>query len=281
MAPAGEPGGWPLVTFAHGLGGFRSQSTFLVEELASHGVVVVALDHPGDALGTTLPGGAMLPYVGLPASSAPGYADAVVAMGSRWTADTVALLRTLRDLLPAGDLALFAGALDLERVVAAGHSTGGGVAVEVCHAWDGCLAALALDPWWGPVDPARLEAGGERPLAVVSSDPALAYFAPTNGDRFVRFTDASAAPVVGLVLEGGGHYDFSDTMLLAPSWLAVRFGLSVGPVDKDAAMAAVRDVSRALLAAATIDAGDDDPSTGLAAAAAASRAPLQIVTDAR
>ncbi len=272
LAPAAEPGGWPLVTFAHGLGGFRSQNTFLVEELASHGVVVAALDHPGDALGTTLPGGVTLPYVGLPASTAPGYVEAVVTMGSRWTADTVALLRTLRDLLPAGDLASFAGTLDLGRVVAAGHSTGGGVAVEVCHAWDGCVAALALDPWWGPVDPARLEAGSERPLVVIGSDPALGYFGPTHRDRFVRFANASGAPLLALVLEGGGHHDVNDTMHLAPSWLAQRFGHSVGPVDKDAAMAAVREVARVWVAAAA----EGRIAEGITAVAGVAATPLRI-----
>lgn len=255
-APAPEASGWPLVTFDHGLGGFRQQNTFLVEELASHGAVVAAIDHPGDALGTSLPDGTTLPYVGLPAADVPGYADAVAALGSRWTADTLTLLRVLRDLAPVSDLAPFVGAVDLERVVAIGHSTGGGVAVDVCHAWDGCVAVLALDPWWGPVDSARLEAGSERPLVVVDSDPALGYFAPTNGDRFARFADASAAPVLALVLEEGGHHDLNDTMHLVSSWLAQRIGHSVGPVDKEAAMAAVRAVGRSLVAAITNDAAE-------------------------
>jgi len=238
--------GWPVATFDHGLGGFRSQNTFLAEELASHGAVVVAIDHPGDALATTLPDGTTLPYVGLPESTEPGYVAAVVALGARWAADTLTLLRTLDELAPVGDLAPFAGALDLERVWATGHSTGGSAAVEVCHAWPGCRGALALDPWWAPVDPARLAAGSERPLLVVTSDPALGYFAPTNADRFARFAAASVAEVAALVLVDGGHHDVNDTASLSP--VAARFGHHVGPVAKGAAMAAVRDVAVALLA---------------------------------
>jgi len=274
LAPPPSADGWPLVTFDHGLGGFRSQNTFLVEELASHGAVVAAIDHPGDALGTTLPEGTTLPYEGLPPASSPGYVDAVVTLGARWTADTVALLRTLRDLQPVGGLAPFAGTVDLDRVMAVGHSTGGGVALEVCHAWDGCAAVLALDPWWSPVDPARLEAGSERPLVVVASDPALGYFAPANGDRLARLAAASAAPVRALVLEGGGHHDVNDTMHLAPGWLARRLGHSVGPVDKDAAMAAVRELTRALVAVVT------EPGDGvLDPRAVAAPAPLRAATD--
>ena len=41
---------WPLVAFSHGFGGVRYQSTFLCEHLASHGFVVVAVDHPRNTL---------------------------------------------------------------------------------------------------------------------------------------------------------------------------------------------------------------------------------------
>jgi len=269
VAPGAAPlaaapaGGWPVVSFDHGLGGFRSQTTFLAEELASHGAVVAALDHPGDALGTTLPDGTTLPYVGLPAAAEPGYVAAVVALGERWTADTLALLRTLRDLAPAGDLAPFAGALDLDRLLATGHSTGGAVAVEVCHAWDGCRAVLALDPWWAVLDPARLEAGGERPLLVVGSDPEVGDFAPTNADRFARFAAAATGEVAALELAGGGHHDLDDTARLSP--LAARFGHSVGQVPRDDALAALRALALALLRGA-----------GPAEAAAAAPAPLRL-----
>jgi len=251
LAPPPE-GGWPVATFAHGLGGFRSQNTFLTEELASHGFVVLALDHPGDALATTLPDGTTLPYVGLPPAAAPGYVDAVVAMGARWTGDTLALLETLEALLPLGDLASFAGALDLQRVVTLGHATGGAVAVEACHAWAGCRAALALDPWWAVLAPVRLERGSDRPLVVVVSDPALAYFGAGNDDRFDRFRAASAAPVERLVLAGGGHHDLDDTATLAPSPLALRLGHHVGPVNKTASFAAQRELALALLDATAV-----------------------------
>ena len=41
---------WPLVAFSHGFGGVRYQSTLLTEHLASHGFVVVAVDHPRNTL---------------------------------------------------------------------------------------------------------------------------------------------------------------------------------------------------------------------------------------
>jgi predicted dienelactone hydrolase len=43
----------PAMVFSHGLGGVRWQSPFFVEHLASHGFVVVAVDHPGSGLTDT------------------------------------------------------------------------------------------------------------------------------------------------------------------------------------------------------------------------------------
>jgi len=43
----------PVMVFSHGLGGVRWQSPFYVEHLASHGFVVVAVDHTGSTLSDT------------------------------------------------------------------------------------------------------------------------------------------------------------------------------------------------------------------------------------
>lgn len=48
-APLNESGRWPVIFFSHGAGGVRFQSLFLTEHLASHGYIVVAPDHEGDA----------------------------------------------------------------------------------------------------------------------------------------------------------------------------------------------------------------------------------------
>jgi predicted dienelactone hydrolase len=47
--PAPARGSFPLVVFSHGHGGVRFQSWFLMRALASHGFVVAAPDHAGDA----------------------------------------------------------------------------------------------------------------------------------------------------------------------------------------------------------------------------------------
>jgi dienelactone hydrolase len=256
-APLAVPDGgarWPVVTFDHGLGGFRSQNTVLAEDLASHGTGVVAVEHPGGSLTTVLPDGSARPFEPLPRRDDPGYAAEVAGVGARWTAETLAALTALARSAPSGPLAPFAGALDLGRVVAIGHSTGGAVAVDVCHAWSGCTVAVALDGWWGPLDADRRARGSAKPLVSVASDPAVGYFGPENRTAFERFAGAGTAAVVDLVLVGAGHHDLNDSALLSP--VADRFGHSTGPVRSAHAFAAVARVALAAVeATATLPAG--------------------------
>ena len=108
--PAGRDAGaatgtFPVVLFSHGSSGIRFQSTFLTAHLASWGIIVAAPDHWSRDLFHTL--------------SAP--------VGDRNSSITE-LLETL-DLVTAENVrpgSRLEGMVDAERVVAMGHSAGGG-----------------------------------------------------------------------------------------------------------------------------------------------------------
>lgn len=63
---ASDGGRFPVLVFLSGLGGYRSSSTFQIEELVSNGFVVVGLDQPGSAALTQLPDGRRLPMLPKP-----------------------------------------------------------------------------------------------------------------------------------------------------------------------------------------------------------------------
>jgi len=48
--PLRKEGPYPLILFSHGSGGIRFQSTFYCPHLASHGFVVISVDHDGNTL---------------------------------------------------------------------------------------------------------------------------------------------------------------------------------------------------------------------------------------
>jgi dienelactone hydrolase len=60
-APAAS-GRFPVVIFNHGYGSFQKQSTSLLEELASHGYVVLSVGHPYESLVVQLADGAVVKY---------------------------------------------------------------------------------------------------------------------------------------------------------------------------------------------------------------------------
>jgi len=108
-------GPFPVVLFSHGYSGMRLQSTFLTAHLASWGMVVVSADHWSRDLFHVL--------------SAP--------VGDR--ASSIAELSEALDLVIAANTTAggpFEGRIDDSRVVAVGHSAGGGTIVGAALADD-------------------------------------------------------------------------------------------------------------------------------------------------
>ena len=233
-APLGGEGLLGVVTFDHGRGGFAAQNTFLAEDLASHGWLVVAPEHPGGAVLTVFRDGARVPFD--PAAFGEGlegeaYREAIRALGRRWAQETAAALDALAS--GAGPRGL-APRLDLDRLVTSGHSTGGGAAFGLCDREPGCRAAIGLDPWLLPTPPELLapapEGGLSVRLAGLFSDPALGFFEPANLAAFgvlAEATDARGGRASETIYPGAGHSDFADVALLSP--VADRLGLYVGP----------------------------------------------------
>jgi dienelactone hydrolase len=250
-----EPGGdGPLgvVTFDHGRGGFAAQNTFLAEDLASHGWLVVAPEHPGGAATTVFRDGTRVPFD--PASFGEGlegeaYREAIRALGRRWAAETAAALDALA--AGAGPDGL-ASRLDLERLVTSGHSTGGGAAFGLCARQPRCRATVGLDPWLLPTPSELLAPAPEGGLPVrvagLFSDPALGFFEPENLDAFdalAQATEEAGGRASVTIYPGAGHMDFADIGLLSP--VADRLGLYVGPTPPRAVLPRIRSEVRAVL----------------------------------
>lgn len=153
-----DRGGFPVVLFSPGQGNTRSLGTAVVEELASHGYVVAAVDHPYDAGIVEFPGGRLVrdkEDEGKPEKSLAEYdrnrntkqAVAVRVADIRFVIDALRNLQTGRNP-DAGGRPLpenLAGTLDLSRLGMVGHSLGGATAAQVLQADGRLRAAVALD----------------------------------------------------------------------------------------------------------------------------------------
>ncbi|MDX3526719.1 alpha/beta fold hydrolase, partial [Streptomyces sp. ID05-39B] len=133
-APVADSGGrFPVVLFSPGSGGVRTQNTAWAEELASHGYLVAALDHPYDSAAVVLTDGRTIHS----RTASTGDRDKDSALAADWTAVRAADLSfvlTQLDRLGRGEIAgPLTGRLDGGRVAVAGHSMGGAAALQAAR----------------------------------------------------------------------------------------------------------------------------------------------------
>jgi pimeloyl-ACP methyl ester carboxylesterase len=231
-APVLEEGGeFPLLIFSHGWSGFREQNIYQVEELASHGYVVVGISHTYGAVITVFPDGRQMARDdrALPEGvSEEAYDLASNRLVRQWTADIGFVLDELsrRDQEEEWFLS---GSLDLDKVGVFGHSTGGGATAEFCSTDPRCKAALTMDLWAEPVSDSVVSDGLWQPFMLM--DSAIWANLEEPSENFRRMGDlivSSSGEVIEIRIEGTVHHDFSALPLLTP--LAGSFGLK-GPIE--------------------------------------------------
>jgi dienelactone hydrolase len=214
------PASRPLLIYSHGWRGFRAIHSTLLEELASHGYVVVALDHTHGSLATVFPDGRVTPLDprALPDDVTSEERDAA---GQQLVATFAQDIETLLDQLDDGLPGEVFATVDLDRVGLLGHSTGGGAAILACSRLRACGAVVGLDPWVEPLPDDLAGAGLEVPLLSLRSEE---WVGGAN-DKRLRRLHAGTTAAQGLVaMSGVQHRDFTLLPMFSP--LAGRIGFS-------------------------------------------------------
>ncbi|MFE9676904.1 hypothetical protein ACFYO5_22590 [Streptomyces sp. NPDC006259] len=211
-APVSDRGGrFPVVLFSPGSGGVRTQNTAWAEELASHGYVVAALDHPYDSAAVVLTDGRAIRT----RTASTGDRDKDTALSAGWTAVRAADLSfvlTQLDRLGGGEIAdPLTGRLDAGRVAVTGHSMGGAAALRAARQDRRFDAVIDLDGYpHGPLSPSLHQ-------------PALALtqaITPGTDPRYLpRLTAAlklNTLTSYRLTIPGAAHLTFTDGPLYLP-----------------------------------------------------------------
>ncbi|MEU6061262.1 dienelactone hydrolase family protein [Streptomyces sp. NPDC047097] len=210
-APVAEGGGrFPVVLFSPGSNGVRTQNTAWAEELASHGYVVAALDHPYDSAAVVLADGRTIRA--RTASSGSREKDAKLAVG--WTAVRAADLRFVLTRLErpgretTGPLT---GRLDTGRVAVTGHSMGGAAALQAARQDRRFDAVIDLDGFpHGPASPSL-----HQPVLALTQALTPATD-PQYPPRLTEALEHSTAPSYRLTVPGAAHLTFMDGPLYLP-----------------------------------------------------------------
>ena len=211
----------PVILFSHGAHDHRSDTTTVVQELVSHGYIVVTVDHTYDAF-TEFPGGPVL-------SPDRNRADHIPMSPSDFAADAPFLLDRLHEIatgrdpdadrrpLPDG----LAGSLDLDRVGMFGWSKGGTATALATLVDDRIRAGLSFD---GPMEP-TITTDLDKPFMMMSA----VYTRAADSDAREFWTHLKGWRRY-LQLDGAQHLAFTDVEgIIVPA--APLLGLSRQDVE--------------------------------------------------
>ena len=239
-------GRFPVVIFSHGLPLYPLQSTALLEDIASHGYVVVSVAHPGDAVDLRLADGRVIPTL---ISSEKGFQAAKHKLWSAPTFDertaaipefiaelaktelgrsTVSWRRDMifvADAIGEGHIPKAAGdafvRADRKNLALTGMSFGGNISAGTCRLTRYCRAAINLDG--GQYDVGMFNTSAERPLLMLSSDwiglprpdaPLYPDYTVTDLAFEPWATSGGDPDIVRVRMKGMRHMGLSDLMLL-------------------------------------------------------------------
>ncbi|MEV0675330.1 hypothetical protein AB0I60_02275 [Actinosynnema sp. NPDC050436] len=209
-APVAD-GRFPVVLFSPGATGVRTQNTAWAEELAGHGYVVAALDHPYDSAAVVLADGRTIGS----ATVSTGDRDQDAVLSVEWTAIRAADLGfalTRLEGLDRGEAAdPLTGHLDTSRVAGTGHSMGGAAALQAARQDRRIDAVVNLDGYpHGPTEPAL-----DQPTLALTQ-----AITPATDPRYLpRLTEVLAlgtATNYRLTVPDSAHLTFMDGPLYLP-----------------------------------------------------------------
>lgn len=234
---------YPVLLFSHGLTGFRNQNTFQVEELASHGYIVVSIDHPYDAAAVVYPDQSV---ISLKLESLSGF-DSYVDKSKIWLEDSQFVLDSLTALSSDSDsdqavsgttlneLKKLTAHMDMNQIGALGHSFGGATAVQLLMMEPRIKAAVNMDGvLYGQPVP---EQGLSRPYLQMNAEQSIddewftqsldqavkttgrskesyEQFWAESKDRRKKAT--SGADAYSIMINHANHMSFTDFYLYSP-----------------------------------------------------------------
>ena len=205
-ALASDQASYPVLIFSPGAASDVRMYTAQLEELASHGYIVAAINHAYGVSITTLSDGRVV---------SPTFSTGLEGAAEIWSQDQIFVIDQLEALNANDPDGLFTNRLDLERLGIFGQSLGGSTSTLTCFVDTRCKAGANGD---GEVYGSVIEQGLEQPFLYLLSDSRIfsdpAFFA------------ASTGPYYEVAVQGFEHLDFGDFPLwpgldpvIEASWL--------------------------------------------------------------
>jgi predicted dienelactone hydrolase len=139
---ADEQQSYPVILFSHGAGTTMEVQTSQCEDLASHGYIVVAIDHTYVSAATVFPDRIVSHKGATTDFNTPEPAEIITQIMAD---DSSFVIDTLEEMNQGQLESIFRGKLDLARIGVIGHSVGGAVAYNLAMHDSRVKAAINLD----------------------------------------------------------------------------------------------------------------------------------------
>jgi len=265
--PDVEETGFPLVIFSHGAFGYYSSNTSTYMELASHGYVVISLDHPyhsfftKDTTGKTITVNPQFMQEVMYINESGTSEQEIIELSHEWlnirTDDmgfVVDSVKQAKELLAAGnsetelpdnwyisemsameEVGKILAMTDTEQIGLMGHSMGGAASVTLGRTRDDIDAVINLDGTmlgeqfgYHNGEYEFYEEAYPVPLLVLNNEPHHFEGEEVQMLYVNRFVLANAVDAKYTYFKGSGHMNFTDLPLFSPVLAGL---LGVGEVD--------------------------------------------------
>ena len=219
---------YPVILISHGWTGFRNLHSDLAELLASHGYIVVSIDHTFGAIATVFDDGKV---VSLDVNALPSREDTVDfwdyanTLVKTFSLDSELVLNNLTEMNINDPM--FAGKINLDEVGVIGHSTGGGGMVRFAINDSRVKAVFGMDAWVEPIEMEKLEKGLQVPSFFLRSE----QWKGGVNDDYLEILSQHSKEVKGLYqINGIYHQDFTMIYMYQPITSMIKYN---GPLDSE------------------------------------------------
>ncbi|MCE5172719.1 hypothetical protein LQV63_25960 [Paenibacillus profundus] len=225
---------YPVLVFSHGFTGYKNQNTFQVEQLASHGYIVVGIDHTYSSVASVFPDGRVANF---DSGGVQGFEQMKYSFMDKrnevWVEDAKFVVDQIEKLSSNDPDGLFTGRMDLEHLGMFGHSFGGATTVQMLLEDSRIKAGINMDGvLYGKL---RIPADGlKKPFLMMSADDTVKGVANTSDadiaalgtnreevakyydEMFARYEPVTAGGNYWMTLKHNKHMSFSDMYLITP-----------------------------------------------------------------
>lgn len=211
---------FPLLLFAHGMSLYSRQNTFQLEELVSHGYIVVALNFTGDAATTIFPDGDRVDFTPIE--------NTITFLNNRihlWEQDASFVL----DEVIKGDFdknfRAIASLIDYDSIGMLGHSFGGATSAQMLVKDNRIKAAIDMDGGlYGDPMPKN---GPKKPFMLMNAEASINFMKeaynqqPGNRDElfaeaYLRNKTIEKPGVYTAIIPKTNHGSFTDLAAVSP-----------------------------------------------------------------